>query len=190
MKHEKLFNFYRQLVPLSQEEWLYAEGLMSFKKLKKGEKLIEPGDDCSTYSIVLKGLFRLYYIGADGREYIKVFRKENELLAPYAEMLQSIPSRTFIEAMENSEVCSFPADKLESLTNQSQNWKELRYKMTEKLFIEKEKKEFELLQLSAAERYENFIKNQPEVAGRVSQYHIASYLGITPVGLSRIINRK
>lgn len=40
------------------------------------------------------------------------------------------------------------------------------------------------------ERYEDLIRNHPEIIKRVPQHYIASYLGITPISLSRIRNRK
>ncbi|HPI20504.1 MAG TPA: Crp/Fnr family transcriptional regulator, partial [Candidatus Kapabacteria bacterium] len=43
---------------------------------------------------------------------------------------------------------------------------------------------------SPQERYEELIKNHPEILQRIPQHYIASYLGITPVSLSRIRNRK
>jgi CRP-like cAMP-binding protein len=43
-----------------------------------------------------------------------------------------------------------------------------------------------LLKKSAEERYMMFHKMYPHLENRISQYHIASYLGITPVSLSRL----
>jgi CRP-like cAMP-binding protein len=39
-------------------------------------------------------------------------------------------------------------------------------------------------------RYQELIKNYPEIIRRVPQHYIASYLGITPISLSRIRNKK
>jgi CRP-like cAMP-binding protein len=43
---------------------------------------------------------------------------------------------------------------------------------------------------SPQERYENLLENHSEIIKRVPQHYIASYLGITPISLSRIRNRK
>jgi len=39
-------------------------------------------------------------------------------------------------------------------------------------------------------RYEDLLKQRPEIVQRIPQHYIASYLGITPVSLSRIRNRR
>lgn len=54
------------------------------------------------------------------------------------------------------------------------------------MFISKEKRERELPMLSAEERYRQFLAQYKHLENRIPQYHIASYLGITPVTLSRI----
>lgn len=51
---------------------------------------------------------------------------------------------------------------------------------------EKLNQQIESMTLTAEERYSNLMKNNPELLQRISQKHIASYLGITPQSLSRI----
>ncbi|MNL75244.1 hypothetical protein D3C87_2010170 [compost metagenome] len=60
----------------------------------------------------------------------------------------------------------------------------------ERLYIRKEERERELLFLSALQRYEAFLVKYPGLENRIPQYHIASYLGISPVSLSRMLRPK
>ena len=55
--------------------------------------------------------------------------------------------------------------------------------------IKKETREFELLCLPAEERYRRLLDAAPSLFERVTQNDIARYLGVTPVGLSRIKKR-
>jgi len=52
--------------------------------------------------------------------------------------------------------------------------------------VEKQNQQIESMTLTAEERYNNLMKENPELLQRISQKHIASYLGITPQSLSRI----
>jgi len=56
----------------------------------------------------------------------------------------------------------------------------------ERLFVSLQKRILNQLQLSAAERYELFLEEYPNVEPNTRNYHIASYLGITQESLSRI----
>lgn len=55
--------------------------------------------------------------------------------------------------------------------------------------MKKERREYELLCLSAEDRYRALMENTPQLADMVTQNEIALYLGVTPVGLSRIKKR-
>lgn len=189
MKYPKLFTEYTKTYPIPEPEWINLENIISLKSYSKGEHMAKPGDNFTKFAIVLKGLFRLYYIGEEGREYIKAFRAEGEMAAPYAEILQQTITRTFVEAMEDSEVLMVDFEDFKKLSHGHECWKNIRLSMAEDLFIQKEQKEFDLLQLSAGERYQSFLKTHGHLVERIPQYHIASYLGITPVGLSRIVKK-
>ncbi|MBK7274379.1 MAG: Crp/Fnr family transcriptional regulator [Actinomycetales bacterium] len=52
-----------------------------------------------------------------------------------------------------------------------------------------ERRARDLLTLSAQERYLNFLVQAPELIGLLPQKDIAAYIGVTPVGLSRIAAR-
>ena len=189
MKYPKLFTEYTKKFPIPKEEWIKLESIISLKNFSKGDHMAKPGDDFTKFAMVLKGLFRLYYIGDEGREYIKAFRAEGEMAAPYAEILQQTATRTFVEAMEDSEVLMVDFDDFKKLSIDHDCWIQVRLNMAEELFIQKEQKEFDLLQLSAGERYKSFLKTHGHLVRRIPQYHIASYLGITPVALSRIVKK-
>ncbi len=72
------------------------------------------------------------------------------------------------------------------LFKQSQYWEKLGRILAEQLFVKKETREASFLLDNAEARYIRFLKDYPNLEDRITQYHIASYLGITPVMLSRI----
>ena len=68
-------------------------------------------------------------------------------------------------------------------------WHKLLITILEKAFCKKEKREREFLLYNAQERYESFLTSYPNLENRIRQHVIASYLGITPVALSRLKNK-
>lgn len=189
MKYPKMYQQYTEQFSLPENEWLKLESLVNLKDFKKGELVTRPGENFTQISIVIKGLFRLYYIGDEGREYIKAFRAEGEMTAPYAEILQKAKIRTFVEALEDSKVLMLEFSDLEKLAKGHECWNQIRLAIAEHLYIQKEQKEFDLLQLSASERYQSFLESHGHLVDRIPQYHIAAYLGITAVALSRIVKK-
>ena len=181
---------YARAPSLAPELWRALGGLLRARRLDKGDFLSKEGEKPSDFAIVRSGMLRFYYVDVDGAEATKAFRGPGELAAPYAELLMGIPSRTYIQAMEDSEVLVADFARLHGLFARHQSWQEVARLIAEHFYVIKERREFELLQLSAEERYERFTRDFPGLIGRVSQYHVASYLGITPVALSRIVSRR
>jgi CRP-like cAMP-binding protein len=135
---------------------------------------------------VVSGLLRLYYIDANGNEFIKSFCVENEIVAAYSALLLHEPSRLFIQALEPSTLLVADFAEYQAVSAQHACWQMVNSRIAETLFIKKEKREAALLLDDAETRYRAFLAEYPQLEQRVKQHHIASYLGITPVSLSRI----
>lgn len=154
--------------------------------LRRGEHLLHAGDIPRSLAFVEAGLLRLYYLDAGGREFTKSFCMEGEVVAAYSALLLGQPSRLFIEALED--VCLLVADyrAYQELAAGHPCWAAVNQRRAEALFIKKEQREAALLLDDAETRYRQLLAEHPGLEARVRQHHIASYLGITPVALSRI----
>jgi CRP-like cAMP-binding protein len=168
------------------EQWSRLERELRPLRLRRGEFFLRPGDDPDRVAVVRSGLVRFYYVDRAGRESTKAFRKEGELVAAFAELLTGRPSRTHVQAVEDTELLALSHARLRALYGEHPCWQELGRRIAEEHYVNKEQREYEFLQLSALERYRLFERRYPGLAARLPQYHIASYLGITPVALSRL----
>jgi len=174
---------------LPPEQWRALGAMLVPKRVAKGERFLDEGEPANPFAVVRSGLLRFFYVDADGSEATKAFRGPCELAAAYSEMLLGIPSRTIIEALEDTEMLVGDYARVSTLYARNPCWQEVGRRIAEHYYVEKERREFELLQLSATERYLRFSQAYPGLLGRIPQYHVASYLGITPVALSRIVSR-
>ena len=153
---------------------------------RRGDLLLRAGETPHTLTFVLSGLLRLYYIDGAGREFTKSLCVENDIVAAYSALLLGTPSRLFIEALEESQLLVANYRDYQALAAQHPCWQMIERKRAELLFIKKELRESALLLDDAETRYAQFLAEYPGLEARVKQHHIASYLGITPVSLSRI----
>ncbi|MRR17727.1 MAG: Crp/Fnr family transcriptional regulator [Deltaproteobacteria bacterium] len=176
--------------PIPESEWEYSKHIsVEPCKLQKGQHFLRIGDIPDKMAFVISGIFRVYYNTEEGNERILVFRGENRFLSAYRSVQENEPSWYGIQALEPSFLICMPLNELKKHLSEHRCWNDVARKYLEDLFIEKEKRERDLLSLDVTNRYLNFQKRYPDVEKRVSQYHIASYLGITPVALSRIRKR-
>jgi CRP-like cAMP-binding protein len=111
---------------------------------------------------------------------------EKSFISSYSAMISQTASFFFIEAIEQSKVLVISNNNWEKLKTQNPKWNLLLIKLLEKGYAVKEKREREFLLLDAESRYKIFLEEYPSLENKVKQNMIASYLGITPIALSRI----
>ena len=174
------------LAPISPKTWKAIVALGSRMSLAKGEYFSQPGEKATRFAVVISGLLRHYYLDPAGKESVKAFRGPMELSGPYAEIIQGKPSRTFIEALTASELFVFEVAEVDAAAESSLELQRLFRRFVEVQFVAKEQREYEFLLLTAEERYRQFCASLPELLQHIPQHQIASYIGITPVALSRI----
>lgn len=154
--------------------------------LKKDEYFLLAGKipDCLGYNI--SGLLRLFYIDDSGNEINKHFVTEKTLAVAYNAFIRREESNIYIQALENTKLLIIDYKTYNDLLNSHICWQKAARKLAEMLFILGQKRESDFLLIDAQERYLQFLEDYPNLVNRISQYHIASYLGITPESLSRI----
>lgn len=155
-------------------------------KLKKGEFFVRSGFMADSIGFVVSGLLRYYYTDRNGVEYTKAFAAENDFAVAYASMLLKQPSAFSIEALENTVLLCIKYSDWEKLLESVPCWNIVARKVVEKVYIMKQLRERELLLEDAQSRYLHFMEQYPSLHKRLKQHYIASYLGISPVSLSRI----
>jgi CRP-like cAMP-binding protein len=168
-------------------DFVTANGRLIVKET--GEHLFRQGDLDSSLYVVKTGLLKAYYLSENGKENIKSFVMPGEQIGSLAAGYQQETCTFSLICLEQSELA---AVRFTDLYEASRVDIELSAGIVDFLLrfgIRKEVREYELLCLSAEERYIRLIANKPELLDHVTQNEIARYLGVTPVGLSRIKTR-
>jgi CRP-like cAMP-binding protein len=171
------------------DELAKAHRIFRPRTVPAGTLLQRAGEPSTTVSFILRGLTRVYYVRDGGAERTRAFRAEGDLVCAYAAVLRRAPSEQFIEALEPCELLTAPRAAFGELCAGHPCWAAILAAMTERLFIDEERQRQALLTDDATTRYRTFLAEQPAVAKRLSQRHIAAYVGVTPEALSRIRRR-
>lgn len=183
---ELLAAYLRRLAPIPERELAPVLALFRPAGASRGSLVLSAGDTPRTIGFLAAGLLRLFYLDAEGRESTKSFCAAPDLVAAYSALLLAEPARFFIEALEDSRLLVADFAAFRQATDSHPAWQRLRLAIAEGLFVKKERREAALLLDDAPTRYRRFLAEEPGLIGRVRLQHIASYLGVTPVSLSRI----
>jgi CRP-like cAMP-binding protein len=174
--------------PVPPGEWEFLRTKLRSKHLEKGEFFLRPGFEALQIGFLVKGLIRYYYV-ADGHEFIKHFCFDGHFVSSYASLAAGTSSDYWIEALEPTDLIVFAYQDWLSLLRRHPVWGVVNARVQAEALVLAEKRERSLILDSAKTRYLNLLAEVPGIEGRVRQYDLARYLGITPVALSRIRGR-
>ncbi|PXY44228.1 Crp/Fnr family transcriptional regulator [Flavobacterium hydrophilum] len=155
------------------------------KSLKKKEHLIQEGAVCEFVGFVISGKLRSY-VQNDNQEFNNDFYLQNSLVTAYTSYLTQSQTNCNIEALSDTQIVYITHKQFNTLIEEDVHFLKLAKYISDVFFIKKCKRETSFLKNSATERYELLCKTYPGIEQEISQYHIASYLGIKPESLSRI----
>ena len=151
--------------------------------------LLEAGKTAAKLYVVRSGCIRQWY-NANGKDVTCQFFFKDSPVACIESFIHSIPSEYTLETVLPSEICVINGqDVYEWLQYYPDMMADVlkfvleRMLSYSKLFLSRIKE-------TPAECYESLVREHPEIVGQIPQYYIASYLGISPVSLSRIRNRR
>lgn len=156
------------------------------QRLARGAMLLRAGEQARLAGIVVEGLLGEFYELADGRRKAKWLARPGEVFGSLEDLVREGPARTTIEALQDSLVVCVPYARLRALALQRPLWSAFYVSMIEDLYRGKSEREYSLLMLKAEQRYAWFLQHFGDLASQLPQEIVASYLGITPVHLSRV----
>jgi len=160
--------------------------LFVYDELKKGAFFIQVGDVAKEIALLETGIIRAFYVNRHGKQYNKTLFVAPSIIGSYASLISKKENKLAQQALTDCKIWKAPFKRIEKLSEKNIEIERLRRKIAESFFLQKEKKEVEMALLEAGERYVKFQKEYPDVERQILQYHIASYLGISPTQLSRI----
>ena len=156
--------------------------------LREKESAFRDNELCRDVFVVRSGLLKQVYTSEDGVESIKSFASEGE---PFAcPVALSGGATTFASvAIEPSVVEAIDWRVVERLGEADLSWQKAIRFAFQHLAELKVRRERDLLMLTPEQLYRQFAAAAPQLGDRIPQKDLAAFLGVTPVGLNRIIRR-
>ena len=181
-----------KLVKKLQEDsadWEQVKELFQEKVIPAKTLLLKEGEISNCAYFIISGCLRMWF-NNDGKDITFQFFFERQAVASFESFFGRKPSLFNLESLEQTKVLMLTkggSDELiklhPELMDGFQKLLIQRLGNYANLFLSRIKNK-------PQERYEELLQQHPEIIQRVPQHYIASYLGITPISLSRIRNRK
>lgn len=133
-----------------------------------------------------EGLVRVFYRTSDGSEYNKHFFTAPSTIGAYSSLVTGKPNQIYQQALADCTLFVANYAEFNDCCNRYPDLERIARRNAELYFAQKEQREVDMVLLDAGQRYQQFQREYGHLEQLIPQYHIASYLGVTPTQLSRI----
>jgi CRP-like cAMP-binding protein len=182
----KLKDYIHHIGYLSEQEWLAIESVASLQQLGKEEVFVWEGDRCDKEVFVESGIVRGYRMDDDGNEKSTAFFQAGEFMSTSTLRTNNNCSLYSYQALCDTTIWLFTASQLKTILSQTKKLSALGKEIKEREINRLSNRDNCLMQVKATSKYLTFLAMYPHLESLISQRYIASYLGITPVSLSRL----
>jgi CRP-like cAMP-binding protein len=184
-----LQNLARHILLTKQEEGRFISVLKN-KKIKRKQFLSQEGDISRGPVFVIDGILRSYTVDKNGFEHILQFAPPGWWIADMQSLITQQPGTLSIDAIDDSEIVMLPKNELDNLYKDIPAFERLFRILAENALVTLQQRLLDNLSLSAKERYSNFCKTYPSLIECLPQKQVASYIGVTPEFLSKMLKNK
>lgn len=181
-------NHLQSLCPDPIGDWSGIESIIKKRQVSKHDYFFKYSDRSNEVAIVESGLFRIYLTNAIGEEKTYSFIPENSFILDFFLSWQDNSHvKISVQALEDSDIYVLEYTDFLNLMRETPVWNNIYREVLLKNYIFKTKREIEFVQFNAKQRLNKFIASQRIDIRRIPKLHLASYLGIQPPSLSRLL---
>lgn len=156
------------------------------KSAKRNTYLLHEGSVCKEFYFVYKGCIRTYFLDKAGNEKTRYVMPDAYIGTALSSFISQQPSLEFIEVLDDSELLAITHHDFYQLNHELNSWKVFYQRMLEMAYSFQNRKIESLVTLTAKQRYEQLLREQPILIQRLSNKVLASYLDVKPETLSRL----
>ena len=175
-----------RFIQLSEEERQYFISILRVTKVRKKQYVVQPEFICRYKNYIFKGAMRSYFVDSDGQEHTIVLAIDDWWINDVYSYVYQTPGILFVEALEDSIIVKLEYSAEEGLLERYPKFEKFFRISSNRALANFQRRMLSNLSLTARQRYDEYLENYPDIARRVPQYALASYLGITTEHLSKI----
>lgn len=184
MKGIEIKEHIEQITKVNEAFWQVLQNNIVASFLEKGTLYAKEGSRVKSIGFLKSGIIRIYYLDENGNEWNKAFLEKNSFLLGNVNIEEKIT--VYYETLTACEILKAPISFYQDSMKNYPNLNKVFQHHMALLLKRKSEREIDFLRLTAEKRYQKFKATYPHLLKIIPQYHIASFLGITPTQLSRI----
>ncbi len=171
---------------LTAEEFDYFFTFFKLKSFKKGQAIITAGEHIDCEYFVVDGILKSFYITDNVKMYILQFAMPTWWISDFDALYSGAKTTINVDCIADSVVLSLSNQDREKLCREMHQVEYFFRWRTNKGYVAAQKRLLSLMNNDAKFRYEELMKQYPNLYNDVPKYLIAAYLGVSRETLSRL----
>lgn len=181
-----LKQFTSTMVHLNPKELAAGKAAFTVESVPAHQIIFKAGDDIKKVHFLVQGVGRYFYIDANGNEKNKSLVRAGGAFTSLSSLIYRHKSPFYAQTLTSCVTLNIDYKALIELSEKFVGWSRFMRCAYERLALKKEKREADFLLLDATQRYQEFINEFGEEGQQIPLRHVAMYIGVTDVSLSRI----
>jgi CRP-like cAMP-binding protein len=186
---ERIRTFFQKYADLSDEDWAAVSSRFSRHEVPKKGCTLEVGQVENFISFIETGIVRYFIPKEDRNEITFELTFADDFMGAYDSFLTRQPSSYCVQALSDTVLWRLSYDDVQSLYRETRLGNLVGRLASERMYLEKARRELSFLNENAEQRYLRLLTEQPNLIQHIPLQYIASYIGVTPQALSRIRRR-
>ena len=175
-----------EIIELTDNEFNFVLSHFEPVKKRKHQYIVQEGEIVNKEFWVISGCLKSYFIDDNGKEHILQFGMENWWITDYESFVKQIPSKIYIDCIEDCEMLYISYQNREKLTSEMHKMERFWAKKSKMGRIALQNRILSLLKNSTKEQYNTLLEQYPKLFQRIPKKMIAAYLGVSRETLSRL----
>ncbi|WP_157667861.1 Crp/Fnr family transcriptional regulator [Levilactobacillus zymae] len=181
--------YLRAKFPELAAHWTSVQSKFKTASIPAQTTLLAAGDVATNLYLIVQGSLRMWRTTASGRDITFQFFFENQPVASFESFYLQRPSESAITSLEPTTLLVLSRTDFDALRQTYPEFETSLNRWLCERFMAYRQRVYTQLQSTPTGRYQALVADNPEVLDRVPLHEIATYLGMTPVSLSRIRSR-
>ncbi|WP_047414945.1 Crp/Fnr family transcriptional regulator [Cellulophaga sp. Hel_I_12] len=182
--------YLEKIATISASDWDFFMSKLERRVIPKKSIFLHINEIENHISFIESGVVRLFIPKENpDKEITFGFSFKDQFISAYDSFLTRSPSAYQLQALTETTILSITYSDLQLVYKTTQLGNLVGRLTAERLFLIKSKREQNLLNLTAEQRYVNLFKERPELLKVIPLKYISSYIGVTSQALSRIRKR-
>ncbi|MFD2036320.1 Crp/Fnr family transcriptional regulator [Belliella marina] len=189
MAKDPLKEIFENITSFSESEWNDIRNNFRLKNISSKELLTKIGDVEKDFYFVVEGVLRLFCLNPKGEEVTIFLFKENHFASCYPSFISQSPSEQALESITPCTLLAINKRQLVELYQKIPKMNLVARIIADQRFLNSQQIFTSQIMYTPEERYLQFEREHGDLLLRIPHNIIASFLGITPVSMSRIRKR-